>query len=80
MTNLVRTREGHLLIWERGTTRYTLGYRITRTIKRFYARRWVFAIRPFAVHFIRWPMTEVEKRNRGLPSIFNPVPPESEES
>lgn len=69
MTNLVRTREGHLLIWERGTTRYTLGYRITRTIKRFYVRRWSFAVRPFAMHFIRWPMTEVEKRERHLASV-----------
>lgn len=64
--NLIRTREGHLLVWERGTTRYTLGYRITRTIKRFYASRRVLAIRPLSVHFVRWPMTDGEKRNRGL--------------
>jgi hypothetical protein len=63
---LIRTHEGHLLIWERGTTRYTLGYRFTRTIKRFYVRRWVVAIRPFSAHFIRWPMTETEKRDRGF--------------
>lgn len=61
---LTRTREGHLLIWERGTTRYTLGYRITRTVKRFYARRWVIAVRPFSAHFVRFPMTDGEKRNR----------------
>lgn len=63
---LVRTPEGHLLTWERGTTRYTLGYRITRTIKRFYAARWVVCVRPFSAHFVRWPMTEVEKRERGF--------------
>jgi hypothetical protein len=62
---IARTAEGHLLIWERGTTRYTLGYRITRTIKRFYVRRWVVAIRPFSAHFVRFPMTEVEKKRRG---------------
>lgn len=61
-----RTPEGRLLTWERGTTRYTLGYRITRTINRFCAHSWVIAIRPFSAHFVRWPMTEIEKRNRGL--------------
>ena len=63
---IVRTSEGHLLTWERGTTRYWLGYRITRTVKRFYASRWVFAARPLSVHFVRFPMTDGEKRNRGL--------------
>ena len=61
---LTETPEGHLLVWECGTTRYTLGYRITRTVKRFYAARWAIAVRPFAVHFVRWPMTESEKRSR----------------
>jgi hypothetical protein len=63
---LHRTSQGHLLIWERGTTRYTLGYRITRTVKRWYACRWVIAIRPFSAHFVRFPMTEIEKRDRGI--------------
>lgn len=61
---LVRTPQGHLLSWERGTNRYTVGYRVTRTIKRFYFARWQFAVRPFAAHFIRYPMTEVQKRAR----------------
>lgn len=63
---LTRTPAGHLLIWERGTNRYTLGYRITRSIKRFYAAKWILAIRPFSVHFVRFPMTEIEKRDRRL--------------
>lgn len=64
---LVRTAEGRLLIWERGTTRYTLGYRIRRFARRAINLR---ATHPsvhgkrFGVHLIRFPMTEVEKRAR----------------
>lgn len=62
--NLTKTHEGYLLTWERGTTRYTIGCRITRTVKRWYVARWQIVVRPFAAHFTSWPMTEVEKRHR----------------
>ena len=68
MPKLVKTSAGRLLRWERGTTRYTLGYRFGRfkpgirlrcTNPNIHTRR-------FGVHLVRWPMTEVEKRQRGL--------------
>ena len=52
---LRRTRQGHLLIWERCGTRYTLGYRVTRSVRRFDVRRWVIAVRPFSAHFVTCP-------------------------
>jgi hypothetical protein len=63
---LVKTPAGHLLRWERGTTRYWLGYRITRSVKRWHVSRWQIAIRPFAAHFVAFPMTEAEKKKRSM--------------
>jgi hypothetical protein len=63
---ITRTPAGHLVQWERGNYRYTLGYRFSRTLKRFHATRWVLAMRPFSAHFISYPMTDGERRERGI--------------